>query len=76
MPEREDLDLFGPLTAPEQDQELKDQAQDRTDQNTSSEDARYATMPGHKPAAQQRRSGFGTPQPGPRRRTAGGSPPE
>ncbi len=47
MPEREDLDLLGPVTAPEQDQELKDTAgiRYRTDQNTSSEDARYASMP-------------------------------
>jgi len=29
MPEREDLDLLGPVTAPEQDQELKDTAEDQ-----------------------------------------------
>jgi hypothetical protein len=29
MPEREDLDLLGPITAPEQDQELKDTAEDQ-----------------------------------------------
>jgi hypothetical protein len=29
MPGREDLDLLGPVTAPEQDQELKDTAQDQ-----------------------------------------------
>jgi hypothetical protein len=47
MPEREDLDLLGPVTAPEQDQELKirPRIRYRTDQNTSSEDARYASMP-------------------------------
>jgi hypothetical protein len=28
MPEHEDLSLLGPITAPEQDQELKDTAED------------------------------------------------
>ena len=46
MPERENLDLLGPITAPEQDQELKDTAEDQV-QDRPGNEQRGCPLRGH-----------------------------
>ena len=56
-----------PVTAPEQDQELKDTAEDQVQDRPEHE---QRACPSHEPAAQQRRSGSSHSTGSPRRRTA------